>query len=132
VVLTIQDVTLLFGQRTLFKDVNLRFLPGNCYGLIGPNGAGKSTLLKVMAGEIEANKGEIVVGPNERIALLSQDQFAFDDYPVLATVIMGHARLHAVLQEREAIYSKSDFSEEDGLRAADLEIEVAELDGYEA
>jgi ATPase subunit of ABC transporter with duplicated ATPase domains len=131
-VLTIQDVTLLFGQRTLFKDVNLRFLPGNCYGLIGPNGAGKSTLLKVMAGEIEANKGEISVGPNERIALLQQDQFAFDDYPVLETVIMGHARLHAVLQEREAIYSKAEFSEADGLRAADLENEVAELDGYEA
>jgi ATPase subunit of ABC transporter with duplicated ATPase domains len=131
-VLTIQDVTLLFGQRTLFKDVNLRFLPGNCYGLIGPNGAGKSTLLKVMAGEIEANKGEIVVGPNERIALLQQDQFAFDDYPVLETVIMGHARLHAVLQEREAIYSKAEFSEADGLRAADLENDVAELDGYEA
>jgi ATPase subunit of ABC transporter with duplicated ATPase domains len=131
-VLTIQDVTLLFGQRTLFKDVNLRFLPGNCYGLIGPNGAGKSTLLKVMAGEIEANKGEISVGPNERIALLQQDQFAFDDYPVLETVIMGHARLHAVLQEREAIYSKAEFSEADGLRAADLENDVAELDGYEA
>jgi ATPase subunit of ABC transporter with duplicated ATPase domains len=131
-VLTIQDVTLLFGQRTLFKDVNLRFLPGNCYGLIGPNGAGKSTLLKVMAGEIEANKGEISVGPNERIALLQQDQFAFDDYPVLETVIMGHAQLHAVLQERETIYSKAEFSEADGLRAADLENEVAELDGYEA
>ncbi len=130
--LTIQDVTVTFGSRLLFKDVNLRFLPGNCYGLIGPNGAGKSTLLKVIAGEIEASKGDIVVGPNERIAWLQQDQFAFDAYPVLETVIMGHAQLHAILQEREAIYSKPDFSDEDGLRAADLEIELADLDGYEA
>ncbi|MCA9961647.1 MAG: ATP-binding cassette domain-containing protein, partial [Anaerolineales bacterium] len=130
--LTIQDVTVAFGQRILFKDVNLKFLPGNCYGLIGPNGAGKSTLLKVLAGEIEANKGTITVGPNERIALLQQDQFAFDAYPVLETVIMGHEQLHAVLQERDAIYAKPDFSEEDGLRAADLEAELAELGGYEA
>lgn len=130
--LTIQDVTLAFGPRVLFKDVNLEFLPGNCYGLIGPNGAGKSTLLKVMAGEIEANKGNIGVGPKERIALLRQDQFAFDDHTVLDTVLMGHERLYQVLQERDAIYSKPDFSEEDGLRAADLETELAELGGYEA
>lgn len=130
--LSIQDITVAFGQRILFKDVNLKFLPGNCYGLIGPNGAGKSTLLKVLAGEIEANKGTISVGPNERITLLQQDQFAFDAYPVIETVIMGHARLHAVLQERDAIYAKPDFSEEDGLRAADLEAELAELGGYDA
>lgn len=130
--LSIHNVTVSFGQRTLFKDVNLKFLPGNCYGLIGPNGAGKSTLLKVMAGQIEANKGDISVGPDERIALLQQDQFAFDAYPVLDTVIMGHERLYTVLQERDAIYAKPDFSEEDGMRAADLEIELAELDGYEA
>lgn len=130
--LTIQDVTVVFGQRILFKDVNLKFLPGNCYGLIGPNGAGKSTLLKVLAGEIEANKGTISVAPNERIALLQQDQFAFDAYPVLETVIMGHKQLHAVLQERDTIYAKPDFSEADGLRAADLEAELAELGGYEA
>ncbi len=130
--LTVQDVTLAFGPRVLFKDVNLEFLPGNCYGLIGPNGAGKSTLLKVMAGEIEANKGNIGVGPKERIALLRQDQFAFDEYTVLETVLMGHERLYQVLQERDAIYSKPDFSEADGLRAADLETELAELGGYEA
>lgn len=130
--LTIQDVSVTFGQRTLFKDVNLKFLPGNCYGLIGPNGAGKSTMLKVIAGEIETDKGSITVGPHERIALLQQDQFAFDDYPVLDTVIMGHSRLYEVLHERDAIYSKPDFSEEDGLRAADLEAEVAEMNGYEA
>lgn len=131
-VLAIQDITVTFGHRTLFKDVNLKFLPGNCYGLIGPNGAGKSTLLKVLAGEIESNKGTISVGTNERIALLQQDQFAFDAYPVLETVIMGYPRLHEVLHEREIIYSKSDFSEEDGMRAAELEIELAEMDGYDA
>lgn len=130
--LTVQDVTLAFGPRVLFKDVNLEFLPGNCYGLIGPNGAGKSTLLKVIAGEIEANKGNIAVGPRERIALLRQDQFAFDDFTVLETVLMGHSRLYELLQERDAIYNKPDFSEEDGLRAADLETELAELGGYEA
>ncbi|MEZ4515198.1 MAG: ATP-binding cassette domain-containing protein [Chloroflexota bacterium] len=130
--LTIQDVTVAFGQRTLFKDVNLKFLPGNCYGLIGPNGAGKSTLLKVIAGELEATRGNISTDPHERIAVLRQDQFAFDDKTVLETVIMGHDRLYEVLTERDAIYSKADFSEEDGLRAADLEAEVAELGGYEA
>ncbi|KAA3661425.1 MAG: ATP-binding cassette domain-containing protein [Chloroflexi bacterium] len=130
--LTIQNVTLAFGQRTLFKDVNLKFIPGNCYGLIGPNGAGKSTLLKVIAGHIEANKGTISVGPNERIAILQQDQFAFDAYGVLETVIMGYQRLYDVLRERDAIYTKPDFSEADGLRAADLEGEVAELGGYDA
>ncbi|MFO7683783.1 MAG: ATP-binding cassette domain-containing protein [Chloroflexota bacterium] len=130
--LTVQDVTVTFGQRTLFKEVNLKFLPGNCYGLIGPNGAGKSTLLKVLAGEIEANKGDISVGPNERIALLSQDQFAFDAYTVLDTVIRGYPRLHEILAERETIYNKPDFSEADGLRAAELETELAEMNGYEA
>lgn len=130
--LAIHNVSVTFGQRTLFKDVNLKFLPGNCYGLIGPNGAGKSTLLKVMAGELEANKGDISTADNERIALLQQDQFAFEDYQVLETVIMGYPRLHEVLQAREAIYSKPDFSEEDGLRAAELEIELAEMNGYDA
>ena len=130
--LAIQNITVTFGARTLFKDVNMKFLPGNCYGLIGANGAGKSTLLKVMAGEVESNKGTIAVGANERIAMLKQDHFAFDAYPVLETVLMGYPRLHAVLQERETIYSKPDFSEEDGLRAADLEIAVAEMDGYDA
>ena len=130
--LTIQDVTLSFGQRILFKDVNLKFVPGNCYGLIGPNGAGKSTLLKVIAGQIEANKGSISTGPNERIAILQQDQFAFDSHNVIDTVIMGHTYLYKVLQARNAIYAKPDFSEEDGLRAAELEAEVAEMGGYDA
>jgi len=130
--LTVQDLTVAFGERVLFKDVNLKFLPGNCYGLIGPNGAGKSTLLRVLAGLIEADGGSISVGPRQRIALLQQDQFAFDDYPVLETVIMGHRRLYDVLQERDAIYARPDFSAEDGLRAADLEAELAELNGYDA
>ncbi len=130
--LTIQDVSVTFASRTLFKDVNLKFLPGSCYGMIGPNGAGKSTLLKVIAGEIESTKGIISTGANERIALLQQDQFAFDDYRVLETVIMGYPRLYEVLQERETIYNKPDFSEEDGMRAAELEIELAEMDGYDA
>jgi ATPase subunit of ABC transporter with duplicated ATPase domains len=130
--LTIQDLTLAFGQRTLFKDVNLKFLPGNCYGLIGPNGAGKSTLLKVLAGEIEPNRGSFTVGKGERIALLQQDQFAFDPYPVLDTVMMGHRRLYELFQERDAIYSRPDFSDEDGLLAAELEAELAELGGYDA
>ncbi|GAB4146325.1 MAG: ATP-binding cassette domain-containing protein [Candidatus Promineifilaceae bacterium] len=130
--LTLTNISLSFGERTLFKDVNLKFLPGNCYGLIGPNGAGKSTLLKIISGEVEPTSGEISIGPNERLAVLQQDQFAFDDYPVLETVIMGHSRLHRVLQERDAIYMKPHFSEADGLYAAELEAQVAEMNGYEA
>lgn len=130
--LTITDLTVSFGERDLFKDVNLKCQPGNCYGLIGPNGAGKSTLLKVIDGQIEPNKGNISTGKGERIALLRQDQFAYDEHEVMQTVIMGHERLYAVLQERDAIYSKPDFSDEDGIRAADLEMEVADLGGYEA
>ncbi|MDJ0756294.1 MAG: ATP-binding cassette domain-containing protein [Ardenticatenaceae bacterium] len=130
--LTIQDLSVNFGERTLFKDVNLKFLPGNCYGLIGANGAGKSTLLRVLAGQFEASKGSITIGSGERLAMLSQDQFAFDEFSVMDTVLQGHPRLFEVMQERDAIYSKPDFSEEDGLRAADLEMELAELNGYEA
>jgi ATPase subunit of ABC transporter with duplicated ATPase domains len=130
--ITVQELTLTFGERTLFKDVNLRFLPGNCYGLIGANGAGKSTFLKIIEGEIEPTAGQIIIPRNQRIAVLQQDQFAYDEYKVLDTVIMGHERLYALTQERDAIYSKPDFSEADGLRAADLEIEFAELGGYES
>lgn len=130
--LVANDITLSFGQRVLFKDVNLKFLPGNCYGLIGANGAGKSTFLKVLAGEIEPNRGEVITDPNERIAVLQQDQFAFDDYTVLETVIMGHKQLYEIQQARDAIYAKPDFSEEDGILAADLEATFAELNGYEA
>ncbi|VAW30064.1 Bis-ABC ATPase YbiT, partial [hydrothermal vent metagenome] len=130
--LVANDITLSFGQRVLFKNVNLKFLPGNCYGLIGANGAGKSTFLQVLAGEIEANKGNILTDPNERIAVLQQDQFAFDDHTVLQTVIMGHKKLYEVQQARDALYAKPDFSEADGILAADLEAAFAELNGYEA
>ncbi|MCM2358080.1 MAG: ATP-binding cassette domain-containing protein, partial [Geobacteraceae bacterium] len=126
------NVTLAYGKRVLFKDVNIKFTPGNCYGLIGANGAGKSTFLKILAGEVEPDKGQITVGPRERIAVLRQDQFAFDEETVFNTVIMGHARLYKVMAEREALYAKADFSEEDGIRSAELEGEFAEMNGYEA
>ncbi len=126
------DITLSYGKRVLFKDVNIKFTPGNCYGLIGANGAGKSTFLKILAGEVEADKGTISVGPRERIAVLKQDQFAYDEQTVFNTVIMGHSRLYEVMAEREALYAKSDFSEEDGVRSAELEAEFAEMNGYEA
>ena len=130
--ITVSDLTLTFGNRTLFKDVDLQFLPGNCYGLIGPNGAGKTTFLGILSGEIEPSRGEVHIGKGERMAVLQQDQFAFDDYSPLHTVIMGHERLYQVLLAREEIYAKPDFSEEDGIIAADLEAEFAELNGYEA
>jgi ATPase subunit of ABC transporter with duplicated ATPase domains len=126
------NVSLSYGKRVLFKDVNIKFTPGNCYGLIGANGAGKSTFLKIMAGEISPDAGSITIGPKERIAVLRQDQFAFDEQTVLNTVIMGHERLYKVMIEREAIYAKPDFSEEDGVRSAELEGEFAEMNGYEA
>ena len=130
--LNVIDVTLSFGKRVLFKDANINFTPGNCYGLIGANGAGKSTFLKILSGEIESSQGTIVRNPNERLAMLKQDQFAFDEYGVIDTVIMGHSALHDVLREREALYAKGDFSEEDGNRAAELEEMVDEMNGYEA
>ena len=126
------NITLSYGKRVLFKDVNIKFTPGNCYGLIGANGAGKSTFLKILAGELDADKGEVVVGPRERIAVLRQDQFAFDDETVFNTVVMGHKRLYDVMTARETIYAKAEFSEEDGVRSAELESEFAEMNGYEA
>jgi ATPase subunit of ABC transporter with duplicated ATPase domains len=126
------NVTLSYGKRVLFKDVTMKFTPGNCYGLIGANGAGKSTFLKILSGEIQPDKGEISVGNRERIAVLRQDQFAFDEETVFNTVIMGHEKLYRIMAEREQIYSKGDFSEEDGIRSAELEAEFAEMNGYEA
>jgi ATPase subunit of ABC transporter with duplicated ATPase domains len=126
------NVTLSYGKRVLFKDVNIKFIPGNCYGLIGANGAGKSTFLKILAGEVECDKGEISVSSGERIAVLRQDQFAFDEETVFNAVMMGHERLYKVMAEREAIYAKSEFTEEDGIRSAELEAEFAEMNGYEA
>jgi ATPase subunit of ABC transporter with duplicated ATPase domains len=126
------NVSLAYGKRVIFKDVNIKFVPGNCYGLIGANGAGKSTFLKILAGEVEADSGVVSVGPRERIAVLKQNQFAFDEETVFTTVIMGHARLHEVMIAREEMYAKDDFSEEDGIRSAGLEAEFAEMNGYEA
>ncbi|GIP24419.1 MULTISPECIES: ABC-F family ATP-binding cassette domain-containing protein [Paenibacillus] len=125
-------VTLRYGKRALFEDVNIKFTPGNCYGLIGANGAGKSTFLKILSGEIEPNTGEVHMTPGERMAVLKQNHYEYDEYPVLETVIMGHARLYSIMKEKDALYAKADFSEEDGLRAGELEGEFAEMDGWNA
>lgn len=125
-------VTLRYGKRALFEDVNIKFTPGNCYGLIGANGAGKSTFLKILSGEIEPNQGEVHMSPNERLAVLKQNHYEYDQYPVLETVIMGHGRLYNIMKEKDALYAKSDFSEEDGMRAGELEGEFAELNGWDA
>ena len=126
------NVGLRYGDRKLFEDVNIKFTPGNCYGLIGANGAGKSTFLKILSGEIEAQEGNVAMGKDERLAVLKQDHFAYEEFTVLDTVIMGHKRLYDVMQEKNAIYMKEDFSDEDGMRAAELEGEFAELNGWEA
>jgi ATPase subunit of ABC transporter with duplicated ATPase domains len=130
--LTVNNITLSFGKRILFKDVNLKFVPGNCYGLIGANGSGKSTFLKILSGEIEQSSGEIIIGPNMRLAVLRQDQFAFDDLLVMDTVIMGHKALYDVLKEREVLYAKAEMTEDDGIRASELEMAVADMNGWEA
>lgn len=128
----VSNVGLRYGDRKLFEDVNIKFTPGNCYGLIGANGAGKSTFLKILSGEIEAQEGNVAMGKDERLAVLKQDHFAYEEFTVLDTVIMGHKRLYDVMQEKNAIYMKEDFSDEDGMRAAELEGEFAELNGWEA
>ncbi|MDR0637219.1 MAG: ATP-binding cassette domain-containing protein [Treponema sp.] len=130
--ITITDMSLVFGERTLFKDVNLKFTPGNCYGIIGANGSGKSTFLNILSGDMEHDKGEISVSSGQRIAVLRQDHFAFEEYPVLETVIMGYPKLYAIQKEREAVYAKENFSEEDGMRASELEADFADLGGWEA
>ena len=130
--ITVTNVSLSYGERTLFKEVNLKFTPGNCYGIIGANGAGKSTFLKILSGEIEHDKGEISFGKGQRVAVLGQDHFAFEEFPALETVVMGFKKLYAIGKEREAIYAKEDFSEADGMRASELEADFAELGGWEA
>ncbi len=126
------NICLAYGKRTIFKDVNIKFTPGNCYGLIGANGAGKSTFLKILAGDSEADKGEVTIGKGLRLAVLRQDQFAFDEETVFNTVIKGHMQLYAVMSEREAIYAKAEFTEADGIRSGELEAEFAEMNGYDA
>ena len=130
--ITVSDVSLKFGDRPLFKDVNLKFTPGNCYGIIGANGAGKSTFLKVLSGELDHDSGQIIITPGERMAVLKQDHFAYEEFSVKDTVMMGHPKLYECYKEREAIYAKEDFSEEDGIRASELEGEFSELGGWEA
>lgn len=126
------NICLAYGKRTIFKNVNIKFTPGNCYGLIGANGAGKSTFLKIMAGDVAPDKGDVTIGKGLRMAVLRQDQFAFDEETVFNTVIRGHEQLYAVMVEREAIYAKPEFTEEDGVRSGELEAEFAEMNGYEA
>ena len=130
--ITVSDVSLQFPDRKLFDDVNIKFTPGNCYGLIGANGAGKSTFLKILSNEIEPSTGYVALGPDERLATLKQNHFDYEDETVIDTVIMGHKRLYEVMQEKNAIYMKEDFSDEDGIKAAELEGEFAELNGWEA
>ena len=130
--ITVSNVGLRFGDRKLFEDVNIKFTPGNCYGLIGANGAGKSTFLKILSGDLEPQQGNVSMGPGERLAVLKQNHFEYEDTEVIQVVIMGHARLYEVMQEKDAIYMKADFTDEDGMRAAELEGEFAELNGWEA
>lgn len=130
--LSVQNVTLSYGKRVLFDEVNLNFSKGNCYGIIGANGAGKSTFLKILAGEIEPNKGSVSITPGERLSVLKQDQFAYDQYPVLQTVIMGNTHLWDIMQKRDTIYAKEDFTEEDGILAGHLEDAFGEMGGYTA
>lgn len=126
------NITLRIGKKALFEDVNIKFTEGNCYGLIGANGAGKSTFLKILSGQLESTNGEIVITPGQRLSFLQQDHFKYDEYPVLDTVIMGNARLYEIMKEKDAIYAKEDFTEEDGIKAGKLEEEFATLNGWEA
>ena len=126
------NVTLRIGKKALFEDVNIKFTEGNCYGLIGANGAGKSTFLKILSGQLETTNGDITITPGQRLSVLEQDHFKYDDYPVMDVVIMGNERLYQIMKEKDAIYAKEDFSDEDGIRASELEAEFAEMDGWEA
>ena len=126
------NVTLRIGKKALFEDVNIKFTEGNCYGLIGANGAGKSTFLKILSGKLETTKGDVTITPGQRLSVLEQDHFKYDDFIVMDTVIMGNERLYQIMKEKDAIYAKEDFSDEDGIRASELEAEFAEMDGWEA
>ncbi|MDP7693488.1 MAG: ATP-binding cassette domain-containing protein, partial [Vicinamibacterales bacterium] len=127
-----QGLSLQYGKRVLFEEVSLKFTESNCYGLIGPNGAGKSTFLKILSGEIEPNAGLVTIPAGLRLAVLKQDHFAFNEFDALTTVLMGHERLYAVMQEKDALYAKPDFDVADGMRTAELEAEFGELNGWEA
>jgi ATPase subunit of ABC transporter with duplicated ATPase domains len=130
--ITVSNVSLNFSDKKLFEDINVKFLPGNCYGVIGANGAGKSTFLKILSGDIDSNKGNVYIEPGQRMAVLKQDHYEFDDYTVLDTVIMGHKRLYDIMRAKEELYSKEEFTDADGILAGDLEAEFAELNGWDA
>ena len=130
--ITVLNVSLRFGGRKLFEDVNIKFNPGNCYGVIGANGAGKSTFLKILSGEIEPNTGEVIIGANARMSVLKQDHYQYDEFEVLETVIMGNERLYSIMKEKDVLYAKADFTDEDGIKASELEGEFADLNGWEA
>ena len=126
------NITLRVGKKALFEDVNIKFTEGNCYGLIGANGAGKSTFLKILSGQLEPTNGDVVITPGQRLSFLQQDHFKYDEYTVLDTVIMGNKRLYDIMKEKDAIYMKEDFTDEDGIRASELEAEFADMDGWNA
>ena len=130
--ITVSNLSVQFGKRVLYKDVNLKFTNGNIYGVIGANGAGKSTFLKAISGELEATKGSVELGPGERLSVLSQDHFKYDGYTVMDTVLMGHTVLWDIMKERDTLYAKPDFSDADGIRVAELEEKFAELEGWNA
>nr|NQU93998.1 ATP-binding cassette domain-containing protein [Bacteroidota bacterium] len=130
--ITVADLGIRFGSRVLFQDVNMKFTAGNCYGVIGANGAGKSTFLKAISGEIHTTSGHISLGSGERLSVLSQDHFAFDEFTVLDTVMKGHAQMWDIVQEKDALYAKPDFSDKDGIKAAGLEEKFADMDGWNA
>ena len=127
-----QNIALQYGKRVLFDEVNINFTPGNCYGIIGANGAGKSTFLKILSGETAPNAGSVKIEPGKRLAVLKQDHFEYNEIPVLDTVIIGHKKLWDITKEKEILYAKSDFSENDGHRASDLEEKFADMDGWNA
>ena len=130
--ISVQNVSLRYGKRVLFDDVTIKFTSGNCYGVIGANGAGKSTFLKILSGEIEPQTGSVAMTPGERMSVLNQNQSAFDEFPVLQTVIMGNKRLYDIMQEKDILYAKADFTDADGEKAAELESEFAEMNGWDA
>ena len=130
--IAVSNLSLRFGKRVLFEEVNVKFTHGNCYGVIGANGAGKSTFIKLLSGDLESQTGEIFISPGERMSVLKQNHFDYDESPVLDTVIRGNEKLYAVMSEKDAIYAKADFTEEDGVRAAELESEFADMDGWNA
>ena len=130
--ITVNNLDVQFGKRILFQDVNMKFTPGNCYGIIGANGAGKSTFLRVISKQLDPTRGSVNLGPGERLSVLSQDHFAFDEYTVMDTVLMGHTTLWEVMSEKNALYAKPDFSDADGIRVSELEEKFAEMEGWNA